>query len=341
MAGVASGACAGGAAGGERAGRQCSVRVDMGSEYAVIIPALNEERHLPRTLEALKDIGEFAKPKGDIIVVDNGSEDGTVEIAKRNGAAVAVLPGVNIPALRNHGARMTDARILCFLDADCEATREWKESLGELLASPPAPIITGGPCRMPPRSSWLERILVPPPHAATRTHLPGGNLIVSRELFEAAGGFDERLSTGEDYDFCQRVRAAGGRLEIRPEFKVYHHGYPKTLGQYFRRARWHGRGDFETWEAFLHSKPAMLAVVHLASLSAALVLLAAGGAGGAAAVYAAGGVAPPVLMAGVRARARRSVRVFPALAFLYWIYFLARAVSLVDVHVLRVKGRWR
>ena len=61
----------------------------------------------------------------DLIVVDNGSEDETVQIAKAHGATVLKLPNANIGELRNFGASFGKGDIYAFLDADCVPDRDW------------------------------------------------------------------------------------------------------------------------------------------------------------------------------------------------------------------------
>ena len=80
---------------------------------AVVVPALNEERVIGRCLQALtlQDVG---KGSFEVVVVDNGSTDRTVEIARSFSGAlnltVLVKPGARISALRNFGVARSAAR---------------------------------------------------------------------------------------------------------------------------------------------------------------------------------------------------------------------------------------
>src|SRR5262245_16208563 len=89
---------------------------------SVIIPAFNEERFLPQTLEHLRLAAKFAGsvPGQDIeiIVVDNASTDRTAEIALAVGARVISVPEHNIARVRNAGATAAFGDLLVFLDAD-------------------------------------------------------------------------------------------------------------------------------------------------------------------------------------------------------------------------------
>jgi glycosyltransferase involved in cell wall biosynthesis len=312
---------------------------NVGADFAIIIPALNEETHIGRTLAALSDVDRVAGVPGEAIVVDNGSTDGTVEIAERAGARVISVPAVSIATLRNRGVKATEAAILCFLDADCEVTSEWKAALGELIRAGETNLLTGAHCSLPPNVTWFQSILSSFPEASSLKHIATGNLIVTRDVFERINGFNPDLTTGEDYDFCRRARAADARMEMRPRFEVFHHGYPDTVSTYFHRQRWHGRGDYESWESFLSSKPAQLSIIHHVALLASLILVIIG--------YWASGVIlfflvcllPSVLVAFLRGRP--SAKSFPVLIFLFWVYLTARAFSFIDVHILRHGRRWR
>src|SRR5690242_4869767 len=89
---------------------------------SVIIPAFNEERFLPQTLQhlhqATKYLGAAPDRHVEIIVVDNASSDRTAEIALAAGAKVISVPEHNIAKVRNAGAAAASGELLVFLDAD-------------------------------------------------------------------------------------------------------------------------------------------------------------------------------------------------------------------------------
>jgi GT2 family glycosyltransferase len=95
------------------------------------------------------------------------------------------------------------------------------------------------------------------------SHLGTGHLLLRRELFLQLGGFAESLETGEDYEFCQRARAAGAVILNDPKLRVVHHDFPQTLRQFVRREAWHGGGDLQSLRSLLQSKVAMGAMVFL------------------------------------------------------------------------------
>src|SRR5262245_284922 len=82
---------------------------------SVIIPARNEEEFLPATIEALK---AQSYRNFETIVVANGCNDRTVEVARELGCRVFDLEARGLGAARNRGGREAGGQILVFLDAD-------------------------------------------------------------------------------------------------------------------------------------------------------------------------------------------------------------------------------
>jgi glycosyltransferase involved in cell wall biosynthesis len=215
----------------------------------IIVPALNEERHIQSCLAALA----AARTGGcttEIIVVDNGSSDRTADIARQSGARVLVRPGIRIAALRNAAAAVAGGDILAFVDADCMVSESWLSAALECFARTQAALV-GSFYRNPPDAGWLaataERITAQ--KRSNAGYVPAGNLLVTRTAFEAVGGFDERLETNEDVDFCARVRKHGGVLVCDPAIASTHLGVPRSLGAFVRREMWFGRTAFRPfWE---------------------------------------------------------------------------------------------
>ena len=88
-------------------------------DYSVIIPAYNEEKFLPKTLDALvlarKELSTFS---GECIVVDNQSNDNTALVAKEYGCRVVTESVRQISKVRNTGAKNARGKYFIFLDAD-------------------------------------------------------------------------------------------------------------------------------------------------------------------------------------------------------------------------------
>jgi glycosyltransferase involved in cell wall biosynthesis len=89
---------------------------------SVVIPSFNEERYLPATLRAVARSAALLElrhgVRTELIVVDNGSTDGTATVARTFGASVVAESEHNIARARNRGAETAAGEILVFLDAD-------------------------------------------------------------------------------------------------------------------------------------------------------------------------------------------------------------------------------
>jgi glycosyltransferase involved in cell wall biosynthesis len=209
-------------------------------EVSVIMPALNEAHRLGAAFDSIEAL-RFPQDRIEVILVDNGSTDATVRIAQERGARVFELPGARIGALRNLGARKARGEILAFLDSDCSVDPAWLDVALRHLSDPGVGA-TGGHTRPPVNPTWMEAtldFLVTREGVNDVDFLPSANLILRREVFERANGFDTRLETGEDSDLSERIRALGLRLVSDTDILVVHHDYPKTFWQRVKKEMWH------------------------------------------------------------------------------------------------------
>ena len=99
------------------------------SELSVLICTKNEEKTLPRAIESIKDIAS------EIVVIDSGSTDATVEVAKALGAKVFYHPWDGYANQLNRGIEICSKEWILILDADEEVSQELKNSIREVLSS--------------------------------------------------------------------------------------------------------------------------------------------------------------------------------------------------------------
>lgn len=229
-----------------------------------IIPTLNEDRFLP---VAIGSIHKYVPHdlNYEVVVVDNGSTDDTVQIAEKLGAKLLFCADCTIAALRNLGAREAKGSVFVFLDADVRLTLTWMKNITStirLLKENPL-VITGSRCGISEKGSWLERSWFQPLIQETANYINSGHLITTRTMFERIGGFDENLRTGEDPDFAVRAKKLGARVINNSNLYVVHDGYPKTLTDFIRREMWYGKGTYGSPGLILRSKPALLSILFL------------------------------------------------------------------------------
>jgi glycosyltransferase involved in cell wall biosynthesis len=242
------------------------------TEVAFVIPALNEEHNLANTLTIIRQL--LGSCDG-VILADNGSTDNTLQVAASFGVTTTVHPGVSIAALRNHGAALTEADVIVFIDSDIQLDPGWPEqfyaTIKQLNIDPMT--VTGSRCRAMNKNNyvgryWYNRLS----HQQSTNYINSGHLIVSRQLFQRIGGFDESLRTGEDYNFCQRALQAGAQLKPDENLIAWHDGYPETVKGFMAREMWHGRDEFKSLNTILRSKVAIVSLGVTVSLCAALFL---------------------------------------------------------------------
>jgi glycosyltransferase involved in cell wall biosynthesis len=309
---------------------------------SVVIPALNEERFLGRCLESLTRL-EFPQDALEVIVVDNGSTDGTLTIAhsfaQLLNLKILEKKGASIAALRNLGAAASTGDLLAFLDADCMVPSCWLTAASEVARTPGWGVV-GAPYLIPDDSSWVARIWYRHQHRQMRGEVPfvgACNLIISRRAFAQTGGFDPTLETNEDYEFCRRVAANGLSIVTFPPAAVVHLGNPQSLASFFRRERWHGKHVFRVFLRSLSKLPNARAVAY-ALYTLVCVIGAAGGG-----IEAMLGGSPLLLTCSLTAllgaplilslRATISSRAWSdvlPLAVLFFTYGIARALCLLD-----------
>lgn len=292
----------------------------------VVIPAFNEERFIARQLATLRR--HTAAFETQVIVVDNGSSDRTVELARTGGADLVLQERGSVAAVRNAGARHAAADVLMFIDADVFLTEAWARRIGEVIDKVRCDrVLTGSWVSVPPDCTWLERYWFKPLEHGRNTHMNSGHMIVSKALFDELGGFDATLETGEDFDFSMRARAAGATLIDDVALKVIHEGYPKSVREFMRREIWHGTGDCQSVRTFFGSRVAVIGflVLHGLVLGWALSLLTHWPGWGWLATVAVVGIS---LLSSLYRYRRVDLRTRTITTLLYVCYFLARGLSL-------------
>lgn len=178
------------------------------AKISVIIPTLNEEKLIEHTLKNVRKVA----PEAEVIVVDGGSKDKTVQIAKKY-AKVFHARGT-IATARNVGAGEATGEILLFLDADTILTREFIDETLKYMRVPEV-VGTGGMI-MPLKTSLLTEmvfyffnILIMLSFLYWRPVLAGTCVAYKKKYFMEVGGFDEQMVASEDFDLCKRISKKG------------------------------------------------------------------------------------------------------------------------------------
>ena len=212
---------------------------------SIIIPVFNADRFIEGCLSALQKL-DYPKDKYEIIIIDNGSTDKTVEMAQKHLIKFFALPKVTISHLRNFGVAQSKGDILAFIDADCIAPSSWLKQSTQLLENQTIGAV-GSWYQLPHQARFLERVW--DVHMSCRRlkmgdidWVPSGNLIMLKNVFNKIGGFNEALTTSEDVDICQRIHGANFSIFTHPDLAVIHLGESKDLKQFILKEKWRGEG---------------------------------------------------------------------------------------------------
>jgi GT2 family glycosyltransferase len=217
---------------------------------SLIIITLNRPKLLEKTLEGLT---RQTQPLSEIIVIDNGPNPETQEVAqsfsKRLPIHYVVEPARGYGRARNRGLLEAHGEILYFLDDDCIAEPDWAETLCKIVQSGQAELACGsrvsGQRGIGARVEYLSTdgpALSPRLAPGTRQHLSTCNLVLLRNVVERVGQFDETLAMCEDRDFTVRAAESGFRLYFEPKARVTHYSGVDSMTSYLRRMRHYGFG---------------------------------------------------------------------------------------------------
>ena len=223
---------------------------------SVVIPTFERPARLARCLAALAD-NDYPPERFEVIVVDDG---GRVDLApvvdagsRTANVRLSRQPHSGPAAARNHGARQAEGHLLAFLDDDCVPRRDWLSAFARFQGDDSTAAVGGHVVNAlrDDRRAVASQMLIDylcayydrgPDGAGFVT---SSNLLVPHGAFVALGGFNTSFSRagGEDRDFCDRWRAAGGRLGYARGAIVDHY-HAMTLAAFWRQHFNYGRGAY-------------------------------------------------------------------------------------------------
>jgi glycosyltransferase involved in cell wall biosynthesis len=202
---------------------------------SILIPAYNAEKWLGYTLKSAVDQTWDRK---EIIVVDDGSTDGTAELAKgfaSKGVKVVSTPNQGLSGAVNHAIRLSQGDYIQELDSDDLLSPDKIErQLTALKDGDSKRVLLSSPwayfyyrqrrARFIPNALWSD--LSPVEWLLTKMganlHMQNATWLVSRELIEAAGPWDTRLQYDQDGEYFARVVAASEGTRFVREARVFY-----------------------------------------------------------------------------------------------------------------------
>jgi glycosyltransferase involved in cell wall biosynthesis len=212
---------------------------------SVIIPNYNGARTIGECLAAVfsSDHGDF-----EVIVVDDCSTDGSVEVIRRFPCTLTVLERNSGAAVaRNTGARNSSGEVLFFIDSDCVVDRDTLSIADRTIAGHEDTVFGGTYSRLPFDDNFFaafQSVFIhysetksdEPDYVATHA------MVIGRALFEKSGGFcEDFMPILEDVEFSHRLRRSGIALRMNPEITVSHifnFNAGRSLGNAFRKTKY-------------------------------------------------------------------------------------------------------
>jgi GT2 family glycosyltransferase/MoaA/NifB/PqqE/SkfB family radical SAM enzyme/Flp pilus assembly protein TadD len=235
-----------------------------GPYFSIVIPVFNNLGYTEKCIESIAaNSGDLVTY--DLVVVDNGSSDGTPEFLSTLSGDVRIIrneENLGFAKACNQGGRAARGRFILFLNNDTEVHPGWLEGMQRAIESRGADIC-GAKLLYPDGTVQHAGVAFT---SAGPFHLfrgfaadaPGVNKVrdlscvtaacmaVRKPLFDSLGGFDEAFRNGfEDVDFCLRARQAGARIVYTPECTATHHE-SKTPGRKTNED-WNGKLLAQRW----------------------------------------------------------------------------------------------
>jgi glycosyltransferase involved in cell wall biosynthesis len=180
-----------------------------------IVPAYNEERLLGATLDALHAAGRAVDERYELVVVDDGSTDGTALVAERHGARVVGVTHRQIAATRNSGARAAAGALFIFVDADTLVNEALVRAAVAALRD--GAVGGGAAVQFDGSVPLYARLLLPVFVRVFRAArlATGCFLFCTRSAFEAVGGFDEAFFGAEELVMSAALKRHGQFVVLR------------------------------------------------------------------------------------------------------------------------------
>jgi glycosyltransferase involved in cell wall biosynthesis len=216
---------------------------------SVVIPALNSASTIDLTLSSVFS-SSFSRELFEVLVVDNGSSDATVEVAQRFPVRVEHCAERGIGPPRNLGIRLARGNIVCLTDSDCVVERNWLRNIWRFFEQNPGADGVGGPVLPYPQGqSKIQRltgeIFLEDHRYPNRTKkvqfgsvsgiIFGSNSAFRKNVVTSAGGYSVG---GSNLELAWRMVLMKRNLFFSPEIRVSHI-FPSNLQSIFRQQfRW-------------------------------------------------------------------------------------------------------
>ncbi|MBI2134865.1 glycosyltransferase [Candidatus Woesearchaeota archaeon] len=214
---------------------------------SIVIPAFNAEKTIANCIYSLIN-QSYQKNKYEIIVVDNGSTDNTLNILKRFENRIKILKERKKGAYyaRNSGIKSAKGQIVAFTDSDCVAGRKWLFYLNKSFQNKNAKIVGGKTRSLLLNNSfqkYCDRFCNTQDisFSCKAPYFGAGNMAIRKSVLDKVGLFNESLKSGADVDICHRIIKSKKDVCYEPR-AIINHYYPNSLisfiKKYYKYGKW-------------------------------------------------------------------------------------------------------
>ena len=216
----------------------------MDKFISVVIPNYNAASTIGKCLEAV--LSSKYDPF-EVIVVDDGSSDNSIEIINTFHCRLIQLEHSGASRARNTGARQSAGDIIFFIDADCIVAENTLSLVHEAMRDQQAHVIGGSYTPLPYDSNFFsifQSVFINYSELKRKVpdYIATHSMAIEKNIFEKSGGFPEQfLPIIEDVELSHRLRRAGYRLQMAPEVLVRHifnFTFWKSLRNAFRKSHY-------------------------------------------------------------------------------------------------------
>src|SRR5262245_11078961 len=200
--------------------------------------------------DCLEGLLRIEYPDFEVIVVNDGSADGTPAIVREYGFRLISTGNAGLSSARNTGLAAATGEIIAYTDDDARPDPQWLTYLASTFLST-SHVAVGGPNVGPPGDGPIAHCVANAPGGPVHVllsdqeaeHIPGCNMAFRTAALRAIGGFDTQFRVaGDDVDVCWRLRERGWTIGFSPAAMVWHHRRNSIRG-YWKQQQGYGKAE--------------------------------------------------------------------------------------------------
>lgn len=198
---------------------------------SVIITTYNEEKNIADCLKSI--LAQTRKPD-EVIVVDDGSQDRTVEVVSKFPTKLIKTEHKERCHARNVGWKGATGDLVFFAEADSVFDKNWIKEILKTFEKGADAVIDRR--RMYKPKTFLQKCLEAQFDIRYAHYKPFSAWAFKKQILKDVGGFDEKLNQAEERDLGKRILDAGYKILLAQKAIQYHKGEPQNIKELIKRA---------------------------------------------------------------------------------------------------------